>query len=52
MVESSARVWKLNVEGLLGPLLSTLATLPVKDLEVEETRLEDVVMKYYRDSPQ
>lgn len=52
MVESSARVWKLNVEGFLGPLLTSLAALPVKDLEVEEAKLEDVVMKYYRDRPQ
>jgi ABC-2 type transport system ATP-binding protein len=49
VVESSSRVWKVKVEGLLGPLLRTLAALPVKDLEVEEPKLEDVVMKYYRD---
>ena len=49
IVESGPRVWKLRVEGLLGPLLKAIAALPVKDLEVEESRLEDVVLKYYRD---
>ena len=49
IVESGPRVWKLRVEGLLGPLLKAIAALPVKDLEVEEARLEDVVLKYYRD---
>jgi ABC-2 type transport system ATP-binding protein len=49
--EASARVWNLRVEGLLGPLLRVIAALPVKDLEVVEPRLEDVVMKYYREEP-
>jgi len=43
------RAWSLRVEGLLGPLLQMLATLPVKDIEVEESRLEDVLIKYYRE---
>jgi ABC-2 type transport system ATP-binding protein len=51
IIEASARVWNLNVEGLLGPLLRVIAALPVKDLEVVEPRLEDVVMKYYREEP-
>jgi ABC-2 type transport system ATP-binding protein len=42
------RFWNLKVEGVLGPLLKILATLPVKDIEVEEPRLEDVILKYYR----
>jgi ABC-2 type transport system ATP-binding protein len=49
VVEINPRIWILRVEGLLGPLLSTLATLPVKDIEVEEPRLEDVLIKYYRE---
>lgn len=52
IVESGPRIWKLKVEGLLGPLLNALATLPLKDLEVEEPKLEDVVMKYYREGGQ
>ena len=38
----------MNVEGLLGPLLAALAALPVKDLEIQEPKLEEVVLKYYR----
>jgi ABC-2 type transport system ATP-binding protein len=49
VVEIKPRIWILRVEGLLGPLLNTLAPLPVKDLEVEEPRLEDVLIKYYRE---
>jgi ABC-2 type transport system ATP-binding protein len=49
MIQALPRVWRLNVEGLLGPLLGVLATLPVSDIEVEQPKLEDVVMKFYRD---
>jgi ABC-2 type transport system ATP-binding protein len=35
--------------GPLGPLLATLAGLPVEDLQVREGRLEDVLPKYYRE---
>ncbi|HLG17439.1 MAG TPA: ABC transporter ATP-binding protein [Blastocatellia bacterium] len=48
VVEIKPRVWTLRVEGVLGPLLSSLAPLPVEDIEVEEARLEDVLIKYYR----
>jgi hypothetical protein len=48
-VEIGPRMWKLKVYGRLGPLLTLLAALPVRDMEVEEARLEDVVMKYYRE---
>jgi len=44
----SPRSWKLKVEGPLGPLLQTIATLPVHDIEIEEPKLEDVILKYYR----
>jgi hypothetical protein len=40
------------VEGLLGPLMNVLAALPVEDIEVEERRLEDVLIEYYREGPQ
>ncbi len=49
IVEVSPRVWSLRVEGPLGPLLNSLATLPVNDIEVEEPRLEDVLVKYYQE---
>jgi len=48
-VESAPRIWRLNVVGPLGPLLAILARLPVGDLEVQEARLEDMVLKYYRE---
>jgi ABC-2 type transport system ATP-binding protein len=52
IVDTSPRVWNLKVDGALGPLLRLIATLPVKDLEIEEPKLEDVVMKYYREGGQ
>jgi ABC-2 type transport system ATP-binding protein len=48
-LESAPRLWHLEVKGPLGPLLTALAGLPVADLEVREARLEDVVLKYYRE---
>jgi ABC-2 type transport system ATP-binding protein len=52
IVDVKPRVWSIRVEGVLGPLLNLLAPLPVKDIEVGERRLEDVLAKYYRESPQ
>ena len=49
MTEAAPREWKVNVEGPLGPLLRAIATLPVRDIEIAEARLEDVILKYYRD---
>ena len=43
------RSWNLKVEGPLGPLLRTIAGLPIQDIEIEEAKLEDVILKYYRD---
>lgn len=48
-IETSPRLWQLKVAGPLGPLLAVLARLPVQDLAVQEGRLEDVVLKYYRE---
>jgi len=48
VVEVQPRVWTLRVEGAIGPLLARLAGLPVQDLEVQEPRLEDVLIQYYR----
>jgi ABC-2 type transport system ATP-binding protein len=50
VVDVKPRVWDLRVEGPLGPLLSMLASYPVEDIEVEEPRLEDVLIKFYRGS--
>ncbi len=49
MIDAKPRTWVLLVTGPLGSLPSFLATLPVADLSVEEARLEDVLVKYYRD---
>jgi beta-exotoxin I transport system ATP-binding protein len=49
LIEQTPRLWRLTVAGPLGPLLARLEGLPVKDLELEEARLEDVVLKYYRE---
>jgi ABC-2 type transport system ATP-binding protein len=48
LVESSPYAWSLKVQGFLGPLLEILRGASVKDMEVVEPRLEDVVMEYYR----
>ena len=49
MMDAQPRTWILRVTGQLGSLPSFLAALPVADLAVEEARLEDVLVKYYRD---
>ncbi len=52
LTEAKPRSWILNVTGQLGALPSLLATFPVADLAVEEARLEDVLVSYYRDGVQ
>jgi len=49
MIDAKSRTWILRVTGQLGSLPSLLVALPVADLAVEEARLEDVLIKYYRD---
>jgi ABC-2 type transport system ATP-binding protein len=49
VIEATARSWNLKVEGPLGPLLRAISTLPVRDIEIAEAKLEDVILKYYRD---
>jgi ABC-2 type transport system ATP-binding protein len=51
LIEATPRLWRLAVTGPLGPLLALLQGLPVQDLELDEARLEDVVLKCYRDEP-
>jgi ABC-2 type transport system ATP-binding protein len=48
VTETSSRSWSLEVEGPMGPLLRAIATLPVRDIEIAEAKLEDVILKYYR----
>lgn len=47
-IETTPRLWSLRVTGELGPLLSFLRSLPASDLTVQEPRLEDVLLRYYR----
>ena len=49
LIERTPRLWRLTVIGPLGPLLAQLEGLPVRDLDVGEARLEDVVLSYYRE---
>lgn len=52
VIETGPRSWNLRVEGPLGPLLRATAALPVRDIEIAEAKLEDVILRYYRGSPQ
>jgi ABC-2 type transport system ATP-binding protein len=47
---ANPRCWSLRVRGPLGPLLARLGSLPVLDLKVEEPKLEDVVIDFYRET--
>ena len=49
VIELTSRVWTLRVRGPLGPLLASIASLPVDDIEVREPHLEEVLKTYYRD---
>jgi ABC-2 type transport system ATP-binding protein len=49
LLERTPRMWRLTVAGPLGPLLALLKGLPVEDVDLEDSRLEDVVLSYYRD---
>jgi ABC-2 type transport system ATP-binding protein len=48
LTEETPRLWRLTVAGPLGPLLARLEGLPMEDMEVDEARLEDIVLRYYR----
>ena len=49
VIETGPRSWNLKGEGPLGPLLRAIATLPVRDIEIAEAKLEEVILKYYRE---
>lgn len=49
VVESDDWQWSLKVPGALGPLMRVLSSLPVKDLQIDEPHLEDVLRTYYRE---
>ena len=47
-IDTKPRMWILSVTGPLGSLPSFLAPFPVLDLAIEEAKLDDVLVKYYR----
>jgi ABC-2 type transport system ATP-binding protein len=49
IVDITPRAWIFKVRGMLGPLFAALAGLPVLDVDVEEARLEEVLIRYYRE---
>ncbi len=49
IIDVNPRHWTLSVTGQLGSLPSFLVAFPVADLTVEEARLEDVLVRFYRD---
>ena len=51
VVDTQPRLWTLHARGALGPLVRVLAGLPVKDIDVREPKLEDILIRYYRDAP-
>jgi ABC-2 type transport system ATP-binding protein len=51
IVEHSADRWTITVAGEVGALLPELARLPVRDLEIVEPSLEEVLQRFYREQP-
>lgn len=41
--------WRLSVAGPMGPVVARLAGLPIADIDIRETRLEDILRHYYRE---
>ncbi len=44
----ASTAWEVEARGPLGPLLARVAGLDVADLEVRESRLEEIVVPYYK----
>jgi len=49
IIEVKPRTWQFRVRGALGPLMAVLAGLPVRDVDIAEARLEEVLLRYYRE---
>jgi len=50
LVSHTPERWNVRVEREIGDLLPLLATLPVRDLEIVEPALEDVLRSFYREA--
>ncbi len=51
IVDRAPDRWTINAAGDVGALLPVLAGLPVRDLEIAEPSLEDVLRRFYREQP-
>ena len=49
VLEERLGFWSLRVHGELGELVKHLAGLPVRDIQVDEPHLEEVLVKYYKE---
>jgi ABC-2 type transport system ATP-binding protein len=49
VIETTARAWTVRAHGALGGLIQNLAGLPVRDLVVSEPRLEEILIRYFRE---
>ncbi len=50
-VQRSEMEWLLHAERELGEMVRCLTPLPVRDLEISEPALEDVLERFYREGP-
>jgi ABC-2 type transport system ATP-binding protein len=50
-IERGPARWQIRLAGDVGALLPILANLPVRDLEIVEPALEDVLQSFYREEP-
>jgi len=48
-VESAPREWSVTASGDVGELVRTIGELPVRDVEIAEPALEDVLRRFYRE---
>ena len=51
LVRTGPAEWELDVRGPVGPLLSAMAGLPVRDLAVQPFKLEDYIAQFYAGEP-
>jgi ABC-2 type transport system ATP-binding protein len=49
VIEMKPRIWKVRAQGALGGLIQRLDGLPVRDLEISEPRLEEILIRYFRE---
>jgi ABC-2 type transport system ATP-binding protein len=49
VIETTARAWTVRAHGALGGLIQNIAGLPVRDLAVSEPRLEEILIRYFRE---